>query len=67
MGFAGAERVLTGNEVEDGKGRIWLDNMECTGVLERYLKQCFHSGWGNVNCGHDRDAGVKCRPKGRCR
>ena len=66
MGFPGAEKVLTGNEVQDGTGRIWLDNMECTGVLERYLKECHHSGWGSVSCGHDRDAGVKCRPKGRC-
>ena len=66
MGFPGAERALMGSEVEDGQGRVWLNNVECTGVLERFLKDCPHTGWGNASCGHNRDAGVKCRPKGLC-
>lgn len=66
MGFAGAEKALMGSDVQDGKGRVWLDNMQCTGVIETFLKECPHGGWGNVKCGHDRDVGVKCRPKGRC-
>lgn len=65
MGFEGALRALKGNEVADGTGRIWLERIRCTGVIERFLKQCNNNGWSNVTCNHSRDAGVKCRPKGR--
>ena len=53
-----------GNEVQDGTGRVWLEDVECTGLIETFLKECPHNGWDNVSCGHHQDAGVKCLPKG---
>ncbi|XP_031574142.1 scavenger receptor cysteine-rich type 1 protein M130-like [Actinia tenebrosa] len=43
-----------------GTGKIWLDEMQCTGT-EVSLGSCSHDGWGNVYSycnGHTRDAGV---------
>ena len=42
-----------------GSGRIWLDNVDCVGI-ESSIGDCSHSGWGNHNCDHTEDAGVKC-------
>ena len=42
---------------------ILLQNLRCTGSEAR-LVNCSHSGVGQVGvtCGHDDDAGVRCRP-----
>ena len=42
-----------------GAGRIWLDNVQCTG-RERVLLSCTVSSSGNNSCTHARDAGVRC-------
>ncbi len=42
-----------------GSGRIWLDNVACTGN-ELRLQDCQHAGWGDENCGHIEDVGIKC-------
>ncbi|ESO93469.1 hypothetical protein LOTGIDRAFT_147561, partial [Lottia gigantea] len=42
-----------------GTGKIWLDNVGCTGT-ESTLGRCKHPGLGNENCGHNEDAGVIC-------
>ena len=47
-----------------GTGRIWLDNVECTGH-ESFLDKCerrYGRRWGTLNCGHSEDAGVQCTP-----
>lgn len=51
--------TLDSEEVDDGAGEIWLDNMECKGN-ERTLANCYSNGWGIHNCGHSEDVGIKC-------
>ncbi|KGL74288.1 Deleted in malignant brain tumors 1 protein, partial [Tinamus guttatus] len=42
-----------------GSGRIWLDNVQCTGT-EAALSECQARPWGIHNCDHGEDAGVVC-------
>ena len=42
-----------------GRGFIWLDGVECTG-LETNLTQCRSKGLGVHDCSHSQDAGVTC-------
>ena len=42
-----------------GSGQIWLNNVNCVGN-ESTVVNCLHNGWGNNNCSHGEDAGVKC-------
>ena len=42
-----------------GSGQVWLDDMNCIGT-ELTIENCSHNGWGNQDCSHGEDAGVKC-------
>ncbi|XP_073348352.1 scavenger receptor cysteine-rich domain-containing protein DMBT1-like [Pagrus major] len=42
-----------------GRDQVWLDNVECSGH-EKSLADCPHSGFGEHNCGHNKEAGVVC-------
>lgn len=42
-----------------GSGRIWLDEVTCTGN-ETHLLDCNHAAWGSHNCGHSEDIGCTC-------
>jgi len=42
-----------------GSGRIWLDDLGCSGS-ESSLGQCSHSGWGIHNCAHGEDVSITC-------
>ncbi|XP_074932367.1 scavenger receptor cysteine-rich domain-containing protein DMBT1-like isoform X2 [Phalacrocorax aristotelis] len=42
-----------------GSGRIWLDNVNCTGG-EAALSECQTRLWGANSCDHRKDAGVVC-------
>ncbi|NXX99879.1 DMBT1 protein, partial [Centropus bengalensis] len=42
-----------------GSGRIWLENVNCTGV-ETSLSECQARPWGYNSCDHSQDAGVVC-------
>ena len=45
------------------KGRIWLDNLDCSSGDE-VIEDCSHRGWGINYCSHRSDVGVVCRPNG---
>ncbi len=49
----------------EGTGRIWLDNVGCTGV-ERTLISCAASSNGVNSCTHVQDAGVGCLIRQGC-
>ena len=44
----------------EGTGRIWLDNIQCTGS-ERQLRNCISNSSGVNLCTHAQDAGVRCQ------
>ncbi|NXC40481.1 DMBT1 protein, partial [Penelope pileata] len=46
-----------------GTGRIWLDDVSCTG-MEDALSHCLARPWGQNNCNHREDAGVVCLDAG---
>ncbi|CAH1267473.1 UMOD [Branchiostoma lanceolatum] len=63
LGFPGAvEAICCSLIAGPGRGKIWLDNVECT-EKEESLLHCKHNGWGVTNCGHGEDAGVICQEK----
>ncbi|XP_039893861.1 deleted in malignant brain tumors 1 protein-like isoform X6 [Simochromis diagramma] len=62
----GCGRVLSASanaRFGQGKGRIWMDEVGCTG-WESNLFECRHSGLGSHDCGHNEDAGVICQDPG---
>ena len=64
LGYKDAARAVYMNQVSSGSGRIWLQNVECTGS-ERDIASCFHRGWGDTYCSHSRDVGVECSTTGK--
>uniref|UniRef100_A0A3Q3XER5 SRCR domain-containing protein n=1 Tax=Mola mola TaxID=94237 RepID=A0A3Q3XER5_MOLML len=58
--FSGAVEVLASGVFGEGNGKIWMDDLSCTGV-ETSLLHCTFPGWGINNCGHGEDVGVRCK------
>ena len=54
--YTGAVAIYT---FPDGTGAIHLDDLHCNGNEFRLI-DCPHSGVGVHNCGHSKDAGVRC-------
>ncbi|VDI61640.1 Hypothetical predicted protein [Mytilus galloprovincialis] len=51
--------ISLGNDVDDGTGIIWLDDVNCSG-FESKLTDCVHPGWSEEDCGHTEDVGLYC-------
>ncbi|KAG7461574.1 hypothetical protein MATL_G00192570 [Megalops atlanticus] len=60
MGFVGATAWSHSAKYGPGTGKIWLDNVQCSGS-EKSIELCRSRGWGNSDCTHDEDAGVICK------
>ncbi|XP_076455166.1 scavenger receptor cysteine-rich domain-containing protein DMBT1-like [Babylonia areolata] len=56
--YSGATAVQRAGQWS-GSGRIWLDNVQCTGT-EPSLFHCRYSPWGQNNCHHYQDVGIIC-------
>ncbi|XP_061176813.1 deleted in malignant brain tumors 1 protein-like [Saccostrea echinata] len=62
VGFPSYTGVAIGSaSFGQGSGRIWLDNVGCTG-REDDIRKCRHSSFGTSDCHHSEDAGVRCVP-----
>lgn len=55
----GFQSVVTTFTATPGSGKIWLDELHCTGA-ESDIFDCPHSEVGVHNCNHDEDVGVQC-------
>ncbi|XP_025065923.1 lysyl oxidase homolog 2-like, partial [Alligator sinensis] len=62
LGYVEAVSWLPGSKHGKGEGKIWLDNVHCTG-RETTLAECNSNGWGVTDCKHTEDVGVVCSEK----
>ncbi|XP_010565997.1 PREDICTED: antigen WC1.1-like [Haliaeetus leucocephalus] len=59
LGCGHAIKEFVSAHYGEGSGRIWLDDVNCTGA-ESDLWACPSRAWGQHNCQHKEDAGVLC-------
>ncbi|KAG7256396.1 hypothetical protein CRUP_016922 [Coryphaenoides rupestris] len=59
LGLSGVARAWGQARYGEGSGRVWLDDVRCTGN-ELSLEQCAKAAWGDHDCVHSEDAGVSC-------
>ncbi|TMS04316.1 Neurotrypsin [Larimichthys crocea] len=59
LGFSGRAEVAPDRVYEEGHGLILLDEVQCLGT-ETTLQACTHSEWGQHDCSHSEDVGVRC-------
>ncbi|XP_066570511.1 lysyl oxidase homolog 2b [Amia ocellicauda] len=62
MGYLEAISWSPASKYGKGEGRIWMDNVHCTGK-EKTLALCTSNGLGVSDCKHTEDVGVVCSDK----
>ncbi|CDQ63258.1 unnamed protein product [Oncorhynchus mykiss] len=62
LGYVEAVSWSPSSKYGKGEGRIWLDNVHCSG-RERTLAQCKSNGFGVSDCKHSEDVGVVCNQR----
>ena len=63
LGYGYAVRVLKRGEVPVGVGKIWLDDVACSGS-EKNVSSCSHGEWGSHRCNQSEVVGVECSLEG---
>ncbi|EDV95796.1 GH15575 [Drosophila grimshawi] len=58
LGYYGPAKIEK-NIFGPGNGPIWLDQVMCVGN-ETSIDQCRHWNWGEHNCNHTEDLGLRC-------
>lgn len=61
--YRGQAEVAPDGVYEEGRGLILLDEVQCQGI-EASLLACRHSEWGQHDCSHSEDVGVRCKRGG---
>ncbi|XP_013411506.1 scavenger receptor cysteine-rich type 1 protein M130-like [Lingula anatina] len=61
LGFPGVRNVKGYARYGEGRGPVWLTELQCEGSEENLL-DCQHANLGNTRCGHNLDASVYCYP-----
>ncbi|XP_074994921.1 scavenger receptor cysteine-rich domain-containing group B protein-like isoform X2 [Calonectris borealis] len=59
LGCGTALSALPESKYGEGKGQIWLSDVNCTGT-EASLTECEAKPWGDNICNHVEDASVEC-------
>ncbi|PIK52969.1 putative deleted in malignant brain tumors 1 protein-like isoform X4 [Apostichopus japonicus] len=59
LGYSSVETVDASDSFPVGSGRIWFDDVQCTGS-ETTLRDCTMNGVGVHNCAHYEDVAVIC-------
>ena len=60
-GIPGAVALRRPASFDEGMGRIWIGNIQCSGN-EKMLTNCVADFSGVNSCTHAQDAGVRCLP-----
>ncbi|XP_051976517.1 deleted in malignant brain tumors 1 protein-like [Xyrauchen texanus] len=61
MGCGDVIDTKSGAYFGQGSGPVWLSDLQC--YNNQYsLRNCKSNGWGQNSCGHEKDAGVICKP-----
>ncbi|XP_060046749.1 antigen WC1.1-like [Erinaceus europaeus] len=63
LGCGSALEALEAGAFGPGTGSIWLDQVQCRG-RESSLWACAAKPWGQHDCKHEEDAGVRCSAPG---